>query len=274
MIRLDTIKDTVIMDLKHKELHLDPFNRLQRQKHITDLHKYWNIDLCGVLLVWEEPSTYRKYVLDGQHRYLASIDLVEKLKCEVLIGYSRQEAYDIREKREAATKAASVVDLFRYKVAAGDLSAVALERFITRDLQLALGASKGGVRQADVLSCLGMVQTLWAIDKEVTRTALFAARQAFHDEPLRASTINGLFRIQQFAAPGHDISDPFWTDRLQDFGQSEFIKRFPNRGGSKSPQEYYYLVLSVLNDSKAKSWLNWKLRSKAFTLVPLSSKPT
>ena len=245
----------------------DPANRNLRSKHVADLRRNWRDDRCGILLVWRDHLTECYYVIDGQHRLAAAPAAITQIRCEILTGYTKDEAYLVREERERRKRATNTVDRFQFALAANDPKATEIKDFLDM-LGLSVSPSRAGTDK-NLLYSIGMVRDLWNIDPFSTKAALFTLRKAFPGEALRVGAIHALFRIQQFAAPGYFISDEKWKPRIRIIGQVELANRFNFRLTSKAPSVYYYAVERLLNDPKYPDRINKGLRATAFTLVPL-----
>ena len=120
----------------------DPANRNIRSKHVADLRRNWRDDRCGILLVWRDHLTECYYVIDGQHRLAAAPAAITQIRCEILTGYTKDEAYLVREERERRKRATNTVDRFQFALAANDAKATEIKDFLDT-LGLSVSPSRG-----------------------------------------------------------------------------------------------------------------------------------
>ena len=156
--------------IERNKLIPDPANRGLRGKHVADLRRNWRDDRCGILLVWRDHLSERYYVIDGQHRLAAAPDTMTQMRCEVLTGYTKDEAYLVREERERRKRPASTVDRFQFALAANDRKAIDLQEFLTT-LGLKIAPTRAGTDKNSLYS-IGMVRELWDMDNISTKAAL------------------------------------------------------------------------------------------------------
>lgn len=182
--------------LPFRSLVLDPEYQREiikaRVKHLTE---NWNLDDVGAITVSIRPGEPRKaYVIDGQHRVRAAMDLGlgdTKVLCHVYRGLSKEEE---ARKFLAANDSRAVTPFDKYKagIVAGDETALKV-----RDIAEGFGWNINGGAGDGQIACVGQVMKLCERDPMLLEDTLRVTTEAWGTRAaaVEQSLIGGLSQV-------------------------------------------------------------------------------
>lgn len=177
-----------------KDLHVDETTQRNMVKaRVRYLAKNWDPDKIGTLTVSRREDG-RSYIVDGQHRWLAAIEVglhEYKVRCEVYQNASiADEASQFLALNDV--RAVSAIDKFRVGITAGDADVLGVVDIINDlGLRVAYNSSDGHVRCVDRL--LAIYRRDPALLRDVLETTLAAWGQ--QSASLEAVLLSGLSQV-------------------------------------------------------------------------------
>ena len=247
-----TIEDTPgqLTWLKKSELLIDhSYQRSAKPGRVLKIVQNWSWLACGVIIVAKrlEDGKWRHFVIDGQHRVLASLKRsdIDTLPCLVFHTKSAVEEaagfYDANTNRRMPTS----IEKWRAMLLARDESAMVVDDLIT-----SIGRSVSSVSGPTGVRCLSSMLRAVSADEQCMRriwplVAIVCKGQALHER-----VFEGLFYIEQHLPEGQSLTDRRWQDRVIRTGFENLLAAanraagFYSKGG---PKIYATGMLEQLN---------------------------
>ena len=227
-----TIEDTPgqLTWLKKSELLIDhSYQRSAKPGRVLKIVQNWSWLACGVIIVAKrlDDGKWRHFVIDGQHRVLASLKRsdIDTLPCLVFHTKSAVEEaagfYDANTNRRMPTS----IEKWRAMLLARDESAMIVDDLIT-----SIGRSVASVSGPTGVRCL---------------SSMLRAVSALHER-----VFEGLFYIERNLPAGQSLTDRRWQDRVIRTGFENLLAAanraagFYSKGG---PKIYATGMLEQLN---------------------------
>lgn len=139
-LKLDNALPSLVQRVDLAKIHID--HRYQRPldvERVTRICKEFRTELCGPLLL-NLRGNGEMYVIDGQHRLMALLELGYKVADAQLVEVSETEEARLFVEAQTRRKIPSAFELHRARVQEGSEVAVAIEK-VLKDLGLAVSRS-------------------------------------------------------------------------------------------------------------------------------------
>ena len=209
----------VLMQIDKRKLHIDSqYQRRLNERLVARILANWSWVSCGTLSVSQRPGSDMYFLMDGQHRWSAAMNLprVHALPClKFELDTVRDEAIGFLA-TNTERRLPTLRDQFKALLVAGDEAAQMLHD-LADEYSRTISAPSSGTTISCVSDCMRLLREGQTTFKFVFPVAAEVAR----GRPMTGRLLRGLHYLEGHMPRRESLTDEYWRKRLVKIGYDQ-----------------------------------------------------